>query len=145
MASFLRKAVLTVCLPALVPLSATLGAAPQEPVTVQPASLERIREDLEKHPAGQITLRMDVPPPATTFRTGVDQRVFVLTLEEDLRKELTPTLLLRQSREWASKCCGFNLDQVAAGIQKAWRRREIRKIREQIARELAELEAARKD
>jgi hypothetical protein len=79
-----------------------------------------------------------------TFRTRVDQRVFVPSLEEHLRKEFTLTLLQRQSAEWASKCCGYGLGQLVKGVNKALRDRKVRKTHEQIARELAELAAARK-
>jgi hypothetical protein len=91
-------------------------------------------------------LKLDVPVHLTmpTFKTRVDQRVFVPSLEEHLRKEFTLTLLQRQSAEWASKCCGYDLGQLVEGVNKVLRDRKVRKTREQIARELAELEAARK-
>jgi hypothetical protein len=85
-----------------------------------------------------------MPVPVPTFKTRVDQRVFVLTLEEALHKEFDLNAFQRQSAEWASKCCGFNLGQVVTSVDEALRDRKIRKTREQIARELAELEAARK-
>jgi hypothetical protein len=88
-----------------------------------------------------------------TFRTRVDQRVRSLTFEEWLDKEFTLNDLQRQSAEWASMCCGgvslggaygIRLDVLFNHLEKALERRRVRKIREQIARELAELEAARK-
>ena len=66
------------------------------------------------------------------------------TLEEHLRKEFTLTLLQRQSAEWASKCCGYDIGQLVKIVDKALQARKLRKTREQIARELAELEAAGK-
>lgn len=78
-----------------------------------------------------------------TFKTRVDERVFVPTLEEHLRKEFTLTLMQRQSADWAGKCCGYNLGQVVKGVSEMRRDLRIRKTRKQIARELAELEAAR--
>jgi phage gp29-like protein len=43
-----------------------------------------------------------------------------------------------------AKCCGIALDPLCRSIDEALQRRRQRKIREQIARELAELDAARK-
>ena len=74
----------------------------------------------------------------------MDQRVRSLTLEEWIEKEFTLTPLQRQSAEWAARCCGISLDPLFNKLEEALRRRQVRKIREQIARELAELEAARK-
>ena len=78
-----------------------------------------------------------------TFKVRVDQRVFVPTLEEHLHKEFDLNLLQRQSADWASRCCGFNLGTVVEYFETALRNRTIRKTREQIARELAELERPR--
>jgi hypothetical protein len=124
-------------------LSAPLGAAPQQPTGDLPISLERIRAELEKTPAPRLKLDVPVELPVATFRTRVDQRVWVPSLEEVLRKEFTLTYLQRQSADWASRCCGINLTQLAQSIKRALQQREVRKIREEIARELAELEAAR--
>lgn len=144
MRTSLRATLIAVlCVPSLVAgLSATLRAAPQEPAGVPPVSLERIREELDKPPA----IKLDVPVrlQGPTFKTRVDQRVFVLTLEQALHKEFDLNDFQRQSAEWASKCCGFDVGQVFKIVDEALQRRTIRKTREQIARELAELEAARK-
>jgi hypothetical protein len=123
-------------------LSAPLEAVP--PPSAPPVSLERIREGLEKPPP--IHLKLDVPMPLKppTFKARVDQRVFVLTLEEALHKEFDLNDLQRQSAEWSSKCCGYNLGALMKKVDEALQERKIRKTREQIARELAELEAARK-
>jgi hypothetical protein len=143
--TFLRATLLAVlCVPALAVCPATLGAAPQQPATVPPVSLDRIREELEKTPGRGLKLDVPMPVPAPTFKTRVDQRVFVLTLEEALHKEFDLNDLQRQSAEWASKCCGFDRGQLVKIVDEALRARKIRKTREQIARELAELEAARK-
>ena len=123
--------------------SVSLAASPQSPTGVPPVSLERIREQLKETPAPKL---LDVPLqlPVATFKTGVDQRMYGLTLEEQLRKEFTLTPLQRQSAEWASKCCGLNLNQLFNSAERALHCRKLRKIRQQIARELAQLEAARK-
>jgi hypothetical protein len=120
----------------------SLGAAPQPPAGVPPASLERIRDQLNKSPA---TIRLEVPRwrPLPTFKSGVEQRVYVLTLQEQLRKDFALTSLQRQSADWASKCCGFNVNLLFDSAERALQRRQLRKIRQQIARELAQLEAAR--
>ena len=121
--------------------SATLGAAPQAPATAPPVSLDRIKEELDRTPPRQFKSDMELQV-AVTFKSRVDQRVFVLTLEEALHKEFDLNEIQRQSADWASKCCGYNLGQLADAVQEALRTRQIRKTRQQIARELAELDAA---
>jgi hypothetical protein len=125
--------------------SATLGAASQEPAQDLPVSLDRIRTELAKPaPSG---LRIDRPPqlPVATFRTRVDQRAWMLSFEDWLEKEFELTPLQRQSADWAARCCGISLDPLFKSMEKALQRRRVRKIREQIALELAQLEAARKN
>jgi hypothetical protein len=124
--------------------SATLAAAPQGPAKDLPVSVDRIREELAKPSPTGFKLDMPMQAPVATFKTRVDQRVFVLPLEDWLEKELKLIGLQRQSAEWGAKCCGINLDQVFKSLDDALKRRKERKTREQIARELAELEAARK-
>jgi len=122
--------------------SASLGAASQSSTDVPDVSLERIREQLKRTSTSRL-LDTPLPRPVATFRSGVEQRVFVLTLEEQLRKDFTLTALQRQSAEWASRCCGISLSQLFNSAERALQRRQVRRIRQQIARELAELEAAR--
>jgi hypothetical protein len=122
--------------------SVAVQAAGQEPAPTPAAvSLDRIRKGLSK-PPGPGLLDTPLQLPVATFRVKVEQRVFVLTLEEELRKEFTLTALQRQSADWASKCCGLNLDQLFKSARAALQRREVRRIRQQIARELAQLETA---
>jgi hypothetical protein len=129
----------------LVPrLSTTLAAEPQQSASVSSVSLERIRRQVEKAPARRLEVELPVQLPVATFKTGVTQRPLMLTFEEQLHKDFDLTPLQRQSQEWASKCCGINLFQLADSIQDALRRRKENRIRRQVARELAELEAARK-
>ena len=104
-------------------------------------SLERIREGLEKPNTLSAALERQ-PEARPRFRSAVDERRRVLTFEEQLQKDLEPTPLLRQSRDWASRCCGMDMSVLFKGIEQAWDRRKVRKIREQIARELEELQAA---
>jgi hypothetical protein len=125
-------------------LATPIDAAPQEPPTTDlPVSLDRIREELAKPPGTGLKLDMSLQVPVATFTTRVDQRRYVLTLEEWLEKEFKMDAFERQSAAWAAKCCGIGLDPLLERLDKALQRRRVRKIREQIARELAELEAAR--
>ena len=109
-----------------------------------PVSLERIRGGLEGAQAPRLKLDVPAQLPVATFKTRIDQRVFVLSLEEQLRKDFTLTPLQRQSAEWAAKCCGYDVGRLVESVTKALRDRKIRKTREQIVRELADLEAARR-
>jgi hypothetical protein len=121
--------------------AAPLGAAPQRRATGElPVSLERIREGIEKPDQPSLV----IPPlvPLTRFRTVVEERTYMLPFKEQLDKDLEPTLLLAQSRDWASQCCGLDLGALFKPIDRALQRRKERKIREQIARELEELKAA---
>jgi len=116
------------------------AAAPQE-VSLPPVNVERIGEAL-KAPRPEKPLKIDVALPVATFRTSVEQRVYLLTFEELLRKEFTLTPFQRQAREWSAQCCGIDLVALLNSLDKKLRRREERKIREQVLRELAEVEAA---
>ena len=124
-------------------LSATLGAAPKSRQKDPDVSLDRIREELAKPPPTGLKLDTPLQVPVATFKTGVEQRVFVLPLEDWLERELKMGVLQRQSADWAAKCCGISLDPLIKSLKEALQRRKERKIREQIARELAQLEAAR--
>jgi hypothetical protein len=71
----------------------------------------------------------------------VEQHQVLLTFQEQLQKEFALTDLQRQSQEWYSKCCGVSIPHLIDSLDKKLRSREARKLREQIARELAQLEA----
>jgi hypothetical protein len=131
----------------VIALSAGLGAAPQLPVTTPPAqddpvSLDRIRADLARTP--QLKLDGPLGLPVATFKVNVEQRRYVPTLQEWLDDKFTMTELQKQSADWASRCCGINVAPLFDKVEKSLQRRKERRIREQIARELAQLEAARK-
>jgi hypothetical protein len=126
------------------------AAVPQEPVAAQaapadqeqeapPVPLDRIREGVARTPA--LTLDRTLPTP--TFRTTTEGRALMLPFQEHLRQQLELSPLQRQSRDWASRCCGIDVGRLFNGIGKAFDRRKARQVREQIERELAELEAAR--
>jgi hypothetical protein len=102
-------------------------------------SLDRIREGVGRTPA----LRLDQKLPTPTFRTTTEGRVLMLPFQEYLRQQLELTPLQRQSADWASRCCGFDLGQLFKGLEQALDRRTTRMIHERISRELADLEASR--
>jgi hypothetical protein len=104
-----------------------------------PVSLDRIREGVARTPA--LNLNQKLPTP--TFRTTIEGRVLMLPFQEYLRQQLELTPLQRQSADWASRCCGFDLGQLFKGLEQALDRRKARQIRERISRELADLEASR--
>jgi hypothetical protein len=140
-ASFTGAPASAVLLGMIATLSPALASAPPQPPGGDlPVSLDRIREGLEKPTERALTL----PPlvPLTRFKTGVDERTYMLPFKEQLDKDLEPTLLQAQSRDWASRCCGIDLGLLFKPIDQALQRRKQRKIREQIARELEALKAA---
>jgi hypothetical protein len=150
MPTFLRAVGLGGVAAALVAcLCGTVNAAPQE---ANDLPLDRIREDLKKTPAMGLKFNTPVKVPVATFKSRVEQRVYVLTLREWLDKEFALNPLQRQSADWAANCCGYALASGAQGVRldplfnaldRALERRRVRNIRKQIARELTELEAAR--
>ena len=146
MGAFPRATASTICIQlALGLIVAVTPAAAQQPQRSDlPVSLERIRDELEVAAPSRLKLDMPVATPIPTFRTRVDQTVYVLTLDEWIDKEFNLIGIQRQSADWASKCCGIGLDPLFKSVENALQRRKERKIREQIARELAELDTARK-
>jgi hypothetical protein len=62
-----------------------------------PVSLERIREELAQPPSG---LKLDRPVelPVATFRTSVEQRVYMVSFDEWLEKELETSSSVRDLR-----------------------------------------------
>lgn len=119
------------------------AAAQQLPAAGQPVSLTRIRAGIEDPAEHPLKASAASEPATPRFRTSVEERTYMLTFEEYLHKQLELTPMQRQSQEWASKCCGLDLDVVFKPIERALQRRKERKLREQIARELEELQAAR--
>lgn len=125
----------------VVSVPARLAAAAQQSASIPSVSLERIRKGLETTPALRVAVDTSQLPVAT-FRASVERRPYVLTLEQQLHKQFDLNLLQRQSADWASRCCGYNLNRLAKGVSTALQRRKERKVREQVARELAEVRAA---
>ena len=126
-------------------LSVPTAAAPQEQATGDLVfSVERISKELKRTPSLQVTLDQQRPVSVATFRVAVEQREFMLPFKEQLQKEFALTDFQRQSQDWAVKCYGLNVIQLTKSLDRAMRRYETRKIRKQIARELAQLAAASK-
>lgn len=123
----------------------TIDAAPQHEMHPSADSLSRIRRELERTPAEK--LKVALPVPVATFRSTVEQRRFMLSFDEWLRREFESTLFQRQSQEWYAKCCGMNLLNLprwADNLDRGRQRRDLRKLRVRIARELARIEANNK-
>lgn len=98
-----------------------------------------------RRPSTVRLLIFGVPPlPVATFRVTIEQRAVMRPYKEHLQQELALTDLQHQSQEWSSKCCGVDLSSLAGSLSKALENRQIRKVRDQIARELALLEARKK-
>jgi hypothetical protein len=138
----LKAAALAVSLGATV--LAAGPAAAQQPNPAPPVSVERVRGALIRTPARSLRFDAKLPPPVATFKSAVNQRVYLLPFLEQLRKDFELTPLQRQSAEWSSKCCGFNLLTLTGALERALRERKERRIREQVSRELAEVQAAAK-
>jgi len=144
-----RRTLAAAILIAFLPLRA--GAQSQQGTPASPLSLDRMKEELQKPQPQGLDLDVELDVPVATFKTRVDERIpraYLITVEDQLRRQLTLTDLQRQSADWAARCCGINLLEVFASVKKnvdeATKRREVRKIREQIAWELAELEARKR-
>jgi hypothetical protein len=110
--------------------------------TADAVSVDRVRADLETSPAQRLNLDWNMLLPGATFRTSVEQRVYVLSFKEQLAKEFKLTPMQEQSQEWASRCCGVNLVRLVTGLEKRLERRRERKTREEVARELTPVQAA---
>jgi hypothetical protein len=123
-------------------LSIRIDAAPQQETHATADALSRIKRELQKTRTDK--LKLDPQLPVATFRSTVEQRRYMLTFEEWLRKEFELTPFQRQSQEWRSKCCGIDLIGWKNALDRALQHREARRIREQIARELAQIEANKK-
>ena len=140
MANFTRPpSAVLLCLVATFSPAAAV-AQPQPSGGDLPVSLERIRAGLER----PVEHAIDIPPllSLTRFKTTVEERTYMLPFKEQFDKDLEPTLLQAQSRDWASRCCGLDVGALFKSIDRAMQRRKERTIRAQIARELEELKAA---
>jgi len=122
---------------------ATRSVAAQElSDTGSPVSIERVKDSLNRTPTQSLRFDARMPVPAATFKVTVRQRVFVEPIMVSLRKGFELTPLQRQSAEWSSKCCGISIAALTEGLERAFRGWEERRVRERVARELAEVIAA---
>jgi hypothetical protein len=126
----------------LLSVAATAAAAPQDPGTARPASVERVQDALNRTPSQSLKFDTKVPVPAATYKVTVTQPLFVLPIMDSLRKEFELTPLQRQSADWSAKCCGLSIAALTESIENAFRRWEERRIHDRVSRELAEVEAA---
>jgi len=118
------------------------NAAPQDQGPAAPTSLEKVKEGVETPIVTPLTPSVPVRL-HPVFKSGVEKHPFVLTLDEDLHKTFDLTDLQRQSAAWSAQCCGIGLGGVFSAIKKSQLESQRRKAREQVLRELADLEAAR--
>lgn len=107
-----------------------------------PVSIERVREELAKPPTQRLKLD-GIQTPVAVFRATVEID-YMPSFEEQLEKQFKLNEFQRQSQEWSSKCCGLDLIGLAKSVDRFLKKREARKIREQVIRELARIEAATK-
>jgi hypothetical protein len=124
-------------------VAAAPAAEPQRAEQLPAVSVERLREELEKPPPPRLQPKVPVPL-RPTFRSRVEGRPWVPTLEEHLHEEFDLTPLQRQSAEWRSRCCGFDLGVIFDYFERVQREREERRIRAQIAHEIAVIESRRR-
>lgn len=139
---FAAVSALLCCALAVVCLPVHLHAAPQEPSGDAGASLTRIRKGLSR-PTGTRLQPSEAAQLRPTFRSETLAHPFVPTLEEDLRKTFALTDFQRQYAEYAARAGGIDLGVLLRPIEKAMDERRVRKAREQVARDLAELQAAK--
>jgi hypothetical protein len=129
-------AAMVVCAPAIA------DAMPQEGSSGAAPSLSRLKRRLDAPLPPRLTPSTPVQL-RPRFRTRVIDRPFVPTLEEHLRETFALTDFQRQYAVYAARCCGLDLGGLVKSIDRALDERRDRQIREQIASELALLEAAR--
>jgi hypothetical protein len=114
--------------------------APSE--SASPVSLQRVKHSLNRTPEQSLRFDARMPVPAATYKVTVTQPLFVVPIMDSLRKEFELTPLQRQSAEWSSKCCGLSIAALTEGVERAFRQWQEHRIRERVARELAEVIAA---
>ena len=121
--------------------SSPLRAAPQDPAA-PPTSLDRVKDRLDTPIVRSLTPSVPVQL-RPVFKSSVEKHPYVVTLDQALHKQFDLNALQRQSADWSSRCCGIDLAGVYKALKQANDDRRVSKTREQIARELAELQAAR--
>ena len=118
---------------------AALSASPQDPADPAAPSIPRLKQRLAKAPQN---LKPSAPVPLRpVFRTHSVDRPFVPTLEEHLHKTFDLTDFQRLYARYAASQ-GIDLGVLFGKIERALDERHQRKVREEVARELAFVEAA---
>lgn len=107
-----------------------------------PVSVERVREEPAKPPAQRLKLN-GIQTPVAVVKTTVEAD-YPPSLKEQLEKDFKLNEFQPQSQEWSSKCCGLDLIRLAKSVNRFLKKRETRKIRKQVVRELAQIEAPTK-
>ena len=126
---------------AAVPATALAAVGQGQQGAIEAYSPERVIEGLRSAPAPRLSMTRNVA--VATFRVTVEQRQLMPPFQEALQREFALTGFQRQSQEWRSRCCGVDLVGAIESITEALRRREVRRLRGEIARELALIEANR--
>ena len=119
-----------------------LRAEPQDPADGTASSVTRIKQRLNTPPAPRLAPKQPVQL-RPTYRSRTSARPWVPTLEEHLRDTFTLTDFQRQYARYAAQCCGLDLGALFRGVDQALDERRTRQVREEIRRELADLETAR--
>jgi hypothetical protein len=130
------------CALAAICLPAPVQAAPQEPSGDAGASLSRIKKGLSR-PSGTRLQPSEPVQLRPTFRSETLAHPFVPTLDEDLRKTFALTDFQRRYADYAARAGGIDLGVLLRPIEKAIYEHRVSKAREQVARELAELQASK--
>ena len=97
-----------------------------------------IVHDYETFPDDTHLTMLDVATGGVVSLWGCD------AIREHLRKTFELTDFQRQYAEYAGRCCGLDVGLLFKPIAKALEERRLRKVREQIARELRALEPPRR-
>ena len=144
MATLLRRAcVRLLCCGLLVVCPAAASFAAAQAAGADADDIARIKDRLERPAAPRLAPKEPVQL-RPTFRSRVTDRPFVPTLEEHLQKTFALTDFQRKYAEYAGKCCGLDLGALFRGVDQALYERKVRKASAQVAREIAEIEAARR-
>jgi len=121
-------------------LQAGVQGTPQDPEGVSGPSLTRVKQRLDK-PANKSLKPSEPVQLRPVFKTRIIDRPFVPTLDEHLHETFELTDFQRKYADYAASCCGIDLGALFGRIERALDEREARRIRAQVMRELAEVEA----
>ena len=135
-----RSATAILCAAAVVWLQAGLSASPQDPADPAVPSVSRLKQRLARAPAN---LKPSEPVQLRpVYRSRSVNRPFVPTLEEHLHETFDLTDFQRKYAEYAAVAGGIDLGVLFRKMERALDERRERKVREEVSRELAFVEAA---